>query len=42
MELNGHTEPMLQASREVILDVNTKKSKYMFMFNHQMQNKVTT
>jgi hypothetical protein len=33
--LKKNTEALLQASREVGLDVNTEKTKYIVMFYHQ-------
>jgi len=33
--IKKNTEALLEASREVGLEVNTEKTKYMFMSHHQ-------
>jgi hypothetical protein len=33
--IKGNTEPLLQASREVGVEVNTEKTKYMVVSGHQ-------
>jgi hypothetical protein len=39
--IKRNTDVLTEASREVGLEVNTEKTKYMVMSHHQMYNKIT-
>jgi hypothetical protein len=40
--IKENTETVTDASKEVGLDVNTEKTKYMLLSRHQMQGKLIT